>query len=490
MLKQRALEATIWSGADIFLRQALQFGVTIVLARLLTPSDFGTIALLALFTGIAVVLMDGGFSAAIIQCQDVDHTDESTVFWFNLGIGTAVALGLCAVAPAIAWFYRMPVLKPLTFVLALTVFVGALGAIHSTLLSKRLDFRTQMKVGVLATIASGGTAVVMALKGYSVWALAMQAVVMTGVTTSLLWLFNPWRPEWLFSRASARKLFGFGGYHLASTLLEIIYSRLYTLLIGKLYGTRELGFYANADATKQMPGGFLTSVLARVAFPMFSAAAQDKAQLRRGMQLSIRGMMLLNVPMMLGIAAVAEPLVRVLFGAQWLLAVPILRVLCLAGVLYPLHAINLQVLLAQGHSRLMFRLEVIKKVLGVALIGAGAFYGVMGIAWSQVAFSVVAVAINTHYTRRFIDYGAASQMGDLVPIVCVASLMAAILYVIGVYWHPAPFIGLSVMSAGGALLFLGIAWLAGLDALNDVVALFRRANAGASESSTLHDDDR
>ena len=342
-----------------------------------------------------------------------------------------------------------------------------------------------MKIGVIATIASGGTAIVMALQGYGVWALVAQGVVMNIVVTSLLWLFNPWRPAWLFSRASARKLSGFGGYHLASSLLEIIYSRLYTLLIGRLYGARELGFYNNADNTKQMPGGFLSSVLARVAFPMFSAAAHDKVKLRRGMQLSIRGMMLLNVPIMLGIAAVAEPLVRTLFGAQWLPAVPILRVLCVAGLLFPLHVVNLYVLMAQGHSHLMFRLEVTKKTLGVALIAAGTFYGVMGIAWSQVVFSVLALAINTHYTRKLLDYGVAEQLRDYAPVLCIAIPMTAAVYAIGLFWQPAPLIALAVLSIVGALLFFGLAWLVRLDALDDVAALFRRTQSGNIESPSI-----
>lgn len=391
-----------------------------------------------------------------------------------------MALGLCAFAPLIAAFYRLPVLEPLMFVMALTVFVSGLGAIHSNLLTKRLDFRTQMKVGVLATIASGGTAVVMAWKGYGVWALAAQAIVMVSVTTSLLWIFNPWRPAWLFSRASARKLFGFGGYHLASILLDVFYSGLYTLLIGKLYSTRELGLYNNAANTQQMPGVFMGGVLARVAFPMFSEAAHDKTKLRRGVQLSIRGMMLLNVPIMLGIAAVAEPLIQTLFGAQWMPAVPILRVLCVAGLLYPLHLVNIQVLMAQGHSRLMFRLEAIKKFVGAALIVAGAYYGVMGVAWSQVVFSVVALVMNTHYSGKFLDYGVTAQLRDYAPVLCIAIPMAAVVYAAGLYWHAAPLIELAVLGIAGAAFFFGVAWLAHLDALHDVAALFRRRPADAT----------
>jgi len=331
-----------------------------------------------------------------------------------------------------------------------------------------------MVIGVISAIASGGIAIVLASKGYGVWALALQVIAMTGISTGLLWVCHNWRPRLVWSGASARKLFGFGGYHLGSSLLDIVYIRLYTLLIGRFYSPRELGFYNNADTTAQLPSGFLTGVLTRVALPMFSASAGDKLQLRRGMQLSVRGMMLLNAPMMLGMAAVAEPLVRTLFGAQWMSAVPILRVLCIAGVLMPLHVLNLNVLMAQGHSRLMFRLEVTKKLVGVTLICGGAVYGVMGIAWSQVIFSVLAFFINARYSRRFLNYGVARQSGDFLPVLGVAAVMAIMVYQLSVRWPISPLIELIALVSAGGVFFLAVVWLLGLGALQDVSALFQR----------------
>ena len=477
MLKRRAFVATLWSGGDIVLRQGLQFSVTIMLARLLSPADFGIVAMLALFTGVASVLMDGGFSAALIQRQGVDHADESTVFWCNLGIAILLALVLFLAAPAIAYFYRTPVLVPLTRLMALVVVLGALGAIHSTLLTKQLDFRTQAKAGVVAALVSGIVAIAMAWRGYGVWALAVQAVAMAAVMTAMLWWLHAWRPAWKFSRASVRNLFGFGGYHLGSSLLEVLYARFYTLLVGRLFGARDLGLYNNAETTRQMPAGFFGSLLARVALPMFSSAAHDTAVLRRGVQLSIRGIMLVSTPVMLGIAALAEPLVLLLFGRQWLPAVSILRVLCLAGVLYPLHAINLQALMAQGHSRLMFRLELAKKAIGIVLILAGAWFGVMGIAWSQVAFSVVALAINTGYTRKLIGYGATAQLRDLAPSLLAAILMSGVIHVTSRFWSAPPWLELGVLVPVGMLVYLALVWRSRMDAFSEVMALLRSARS-------------
>ncbi len=473
MLKRRAINAVAWSTADGFLRQGLQFVVSVMLARLLGPREFGTIALLAIFTGIGTVLLDGGFSAALIQRQDVNRVDESTVFWFNLCIGAAVALLLWALGPVIAAFYSEPILVPLMAIMALNVFLGSIGAIHATLLAKELDFRTLMKVGSVANLVSGGVAIWMALVGFGVWALAMQAVVMTGVSALLLWSLHRWRPLVAFSPASVRKLFGFGGYHFASSMMEIVYSRLYTLLIGRFYDVRELGLYNNADTTKQMPCSFFTSILMRVAFPMFSAASHDKAILRRGLQVAARGMMLLNVPMMLGMAAVAEPLVLTLFGQKWLEMVPVFRVLCLAGVLWPLQVMNLQVLMAQGHSRLMFRLEVTKKSIGLVLLVAGAFHGIMGIAWSQVLSSTLSFVVNAHYSRRLLDYGAADQTRDFMPILGVASFMAGIVYLLGLHLVLRPQIALLVLTCAGAVVFALLGWLLRLATLTEMMALFR-----------------
>ncbi len=473
MLKQRALNATLWSGADILVRQGVQFAVTIALARLLTPGDFGTVALLALFIGLAVTFVDGGLSAALIQRQDIEHTDESTVFWFNLGAGVVMAGALWLVAPCIAAFYDKPILVALMWVMAVNVVLGALGTIHSTLLVKRLDFRTRMKAGSIAALLSGIIAIWMAWRGWGIWALAAQTIAMTGITTALLWMLLRWRPALVFSLASLRKLFAFGGYHFASSLLDTGYARLYTLLVGRFYGVGALGYYTNAVSTQQLPEGFIASLFGRVMLPLFSGVAADKAKLRRGMQLAVRVAMLANVPMMLGMAAVAAPLVRTLFGPQWLPAVPILRVLCLAGVLLPLHLINLHVLMAQGHSRLMFRLEVTKKALGVILIVTGAFFGVMGIAWSQVIFSAVAFAINAHYSRRLLDYGVAGQARDFIGVLVVGVIMSAMVYSVSLAWHARPVIELLGLVALGIGIYAGGVWIARLAVRDEIIMLLR-----------------
>jgi teichuronic acid exporter len=467
MLKQQAVAATMWSGADILLRQGLQFGVSIALARMLSPSEFGTIALLYLFTGLAGAFIDSGFSNALIQNQDISHDDESTVFWFNAALGALAALLLWGVAPSISRFYGIPILVPLTHILALNVFISALGSIHETLLTKRLNFRKQMTVGAIATGVSGVLAVGLAFHGFGVWSLAAQIVTSTSLTTVLLWVVNPWRPGFVFRLASARKLFGFGSYLLMAAVLDVSYNRLYTVFIGKLYGVRDLGFYNRADGTRQLPTGLLSGVLSRVAFPIFSAAAHDKKRLRRGVRHAIRGIMLINVPMMLGLMATAEPLIRTLYGPKWLPAVPALRVLCLAGMLWPLHVINLSVLTAQGHSHLFFRLEIAKKVVGVILLIVGARYGVMGIAWSQVAFGLLGFFMNAHYTGSLLDYSGWQQTLDFAPVVGASAVMSMIVAAIGIVWRGPVALELLLQIAIGTSIFVAICVICRLEAFQE-----------------------
>jgi teichuronic acid exporter len=416
--------AALWSAGDVLLRQGVQFVTSVVLARLLSPEEFGIIALLSLFTGIAGTFVESGLSMALIQRQDVTREDESSVFWFNLGVGCLMALLLWLCAPAIAALYTTPILIPLTGVMAVNIVIAALGSIQNTFFTKQLNFRPLMLVSVLSALASGSVAVALAYKGFGFWALVAQTLIANFTATSLLWLLSPWRPAVVFNLASLRRLFGFGGYMLASTLLDISYNRLYTVLIGKFYGPKELGFYSRAESVAQLPGWVTSGIIARVTFPLLSVVAGNKTLLRDNLRFAVQGTMLLNVPVMLGLAVVSEPLLLTLFGEKWLPALPLIQILCISGLLLPLHVLNVQTLMVLGHSDLYFRLEVAKKLFGVLIMVLASAYGPMGITVGVATSSFVALFINTHYTRRFLDYGAFRQLSDVMPILGVAMAMA------------------------------------------------------------------
>jgi len=425
-----ALSATAWSAVDILLRQGVQFGITVVLARLLSPEAFGTIALLYLVAGLAAAFAEGGLSSALIQRQDTTGTDESTVFWLNIGVGVVVAALFFLAGPAIAGLYGVPVLEPLAGVMAMTVLAGAAGAVPRALFTKAMNFRPLVIVSLGSAVLSGGFAIWLAWNGWGVWALAGQAFVAAVATTTLTWLISPWRPALVFSTDSARRLFGFGGYLLASAILETTYTRLYTLLIGTFYGVVALGYYGRAETTAHMPASVINGIVARVAFPYFSRlATNDLGRLATSFRSALQGSMLIHAPAMLGLAAVAEPLVLVLFGEKWLYSVPFLRVLCLASLLMPLHVLNLQALMALGRADLFFRLEVIKKAIGIAILITASPLGPLGIAWGMVIAGAASYFVNAFYLSQLLGYGALHQLRDVVPIALTAFGMS-----MGVAW--------------------------------------------------------
>jgi teichuronic acid exporter len=470
-LKHKAVSATIWNGIDTFTRQGVQFIITMILARLLTPTDYGTVGLLSIFFGVAGVFISSGFSSALIQRQEISDVDLSSVFYFNAGIALLFSLLLCAVAPWIAAFYNMPVLTPLTRLMAASLFIGAFGSIQSTLLTKSLNFRRLCIISLATMAVSGSVAVILAWRNYGVWSLAISTVAGTCITTLLLWVLSSWRPRFVFSVTAVRSLFRFGGFLLISGLLDTLFNRLNTLVIGKFYSPQDLGYYSRADGAQQLPASLLSSIISRVTFPIFSAAQNDKELLRAGLQKAIAVVMMLNIPIMLGMAVTARLLVLVLFGEQWLPCVQYLQILCLGGILWPLHILNLNILTAQGYSNLFFRLEVIKKVIGIVILGAACFFGIYAIAWSIVVTSVICFAINAHYSGLFLNYGTVPQTVDLLPYLAASLVMVVCVWGASMLPLHAPILLLATQVLIGTAVYTLICYIFRLSAFTESIQL-------------------
>ena len=456
MLKQKALTATLWSGADMLLRQFLRFGVSVVLARLLSPGQFGTVAMLALFTGLAAAFVDSGFSSALIQRQDITRRDESTVFWFNLGVAALVGAALWASGPLIAGFYNNPLLTPLAAAFGVNLAISALGSVQNALLIKRLDFRTGFKIGIVSVVGSSVIAIAMAAKGFGVWALVAQVLSTTALSTIMVWVWSPWRPEFAFSAASLRRLFAYGGYILAAGLLNQVCTQLNTLVIGKLYSAPALGQYSRADTTQQVPMGMVTGLVMRVGFATFAAAAADVERLRRGFRQMLSSVVLVNTPVMLGIAATAKPLVLVVFGEKWRPAIALLQVLCLGGLLAPFSLINLELLMALGRSKELLRLRIVQQTLTVALLLATAPFGIVAIAWSQVALGICQLFLNGYLTGVHLKYNVFQQVMDNLPTLSIAVVMAAGVVLLGRYLNHPTALNLGIQVATGGAVFVAL----------------------------------
>jgi teichuronic acid exporter len=471
LLHQKTTSAAKWSAFDVFMRQGVQFAITIVLARILVPEDFGVIAMLSMFTGVAGVFIDSGFSAALIQRQNTTHAEESTVFFFNLGMGAVTALLLCAAAPWIATFFKLPVLQYLSYAMAFSLFVGAFGSVHTTLLSKEMNFKVTAKVGVVSSVVAGVLAIYMASQGYGVWSLAGHTVASGIVTVLFLWLWHPWRPAWIFSIASLRSFFRVGGYEMASTLLDVFATNFYLILIGKMYSARDVGFYSRAQKTQQMPITLMMGIIQRVAYSAFASVSEDKARLVRGLRQAQAVSMFVNIPIMVGIIVLAEPLVLTLFGEQWLPCVPILQVLGLGGILWPMHILNLNILKAQGQFGLKFRIEVIKKLCAISLTVAVSYYGVMAIAWAQVVLAVFGYFVNTHYTKVLLGYSGLKQLRDLGMNFLAVIPMAMAVYLMTDMMQTLPLVELVVASTMGAGIYLLTCRMLCAELLNESLVL-------------------
>jgi len=471
-LETRAASAVWWSTLEILARYGVQFVVMVVLARLLTPDDFGLIAMLLVFTSIGTLLVDSGFGAALIQRQQTTADDETTVFVFTMVVGAATALVLALSAPAIAAFFDQPKLIDLTRVMAVVLPLGAFGAVPDALLTMKLNFKARARAEATASLCSGTVAIVLALRGLGVWSLAWQGIVSIGVRGLLLWLYSGWRPRGRYRGASFRSLFGFGGYMLMSGLLNTVAVRLQSLMIGKLFDSRALGFYTLAQSTQSAPASFMGQVLNRVGLPVFSTIAHDREKLVAALRSSLRMAMFLFVPCMVGIAVVARPLVELLYGARWTMAAPILSVLALGAALWPVHVLNLAAISAQGRSDLFFRLEVIKQIAGIGLVLAFAHWGPLAIAWSTLLAGLFSAGLNTYYSKHLLGYGWFAQLADQWPTLAQSAIAAALGWAV-LHWNrPGPIAMLAAIMVSAAT-YLLLATFTKSAALRELLSVVR-----------------
>jgi len=407
-LKSQTIQGLFWSGFERIGQQGMQFMVSIILARLLLPEQFGLIGMLMLFMLLAQTFLDGGFGQALIQKQDATHLDECSIFYYNT-----------------------PILAPLTRFISLSLIIKAFGLVYSVLLSKEVDFKSHFKISLIATIISGIISITMACQGYGVWALAIQWVGNSLFRTVLLWRFSRWRPKWQFSVTSLQGMFPFGSRLLLSGLLNTFFENIYLVVIGKVFSPAALGFYTRAKPTQQLPTSNLSSIVSRVTFPIFSKVQHNKAQLKRGLQKALVVLVTVNFPMMIGLAVAARPLVLLLLTGKWAPCIPYLQILCVAGMFFPLHVINLNALTAQGYSGLFLRLELLKKALVLLNIVIAYRWGIAALIWGQVVVSLLSYCINSYYSGKLLGYSLKDQVIDFAPYLGATFVMATCMYAVG-----------------------------------------------------------
>ena len=427
-LKQKTTKGLFWSSVERFSNQGMSFLFSVILARMLDPSDFGIIAMITIFFAVAQSFVDSGFSNALVRKTNRREEDLSTCFYFNIGVGIIAYIVLFLIAPLVASFYNQPILSPIIRITGLGVVLNSLCVVQQALFTIKIDFKSQAKVTLSATIISGIVGVVLAYQGYGVWALVWQGVVLSLVRMGLLWLMSKWHPTTGFSKSSFNYLFGYGSKLLASGLLDTIYNNIYPIVIGKFYTPAQLGNYSRALSFAQLPSSNITSILQRVTFPVLSTIQDDIPRLQANYRRLLKLSAFIIFPLMMGLAAVAFPMIRLILTPKWEGCSLYLQIICFALMWYPIHAINLNLLQVKGRSDLFLHLEIIKKIVGVCIMCITIPLGITAMCIGMVASSLISLFINTYYTGKLINIGCLKQMRDLTPIFINSLIMGGIVY--------------------------------------------------------------
>ena len=434
----------------------LLFLINVIMARQIMPEGYGLIAMLSIFMAVAQSFVDSGFSSALIQKQDAGEVHYSSIFYFNIVMGLIMAGLLCWLSPFIASFYGQAILTPLACFMSLNLIIGSLGSVPNSLMKKNLDFRSQTVASLLSAVLSGMIGIAMAFYGWGVWSIAAQNVALTFFRTIFLWVLGNWRPTRSFSMSVLGEMFGFGSRLLAAGLIDVIFTNLYQLVIGKIFSARDLGFYTQASRIKQLPAGGLSAIVSRVTFPVLALIQDNPVQCRYALRKAVGFLGMVNFPLTTGIAVCAQPVVMVLLTDKWAPVIPYLQILCAVALFYPLQVINLNVLTALGRSDLFFRLEIWKKLLTVANIIITYRWGVLGIVYGQVIVAFLSYLINSSYSADLVGYSTWDQVRDLSPYLLVASIMGILVmlipYIVNLDYLPL----LIVQMASGAAIYIGL----------------------------------
>jgi O-antigen/teichoic acid export membrane protein len=436
-----------WSGIEQIGPKAISLASSVVLARLLDPSAYGLMGMLAVFLGLAQVFADSGLSASLIQRNQITADDETSVFAMNISAGIVLAVLLCLVSPLVAWFYRQPVLAPMLCVLSLSIVISSFCNVQLALLTRSMAFHKTALVSTLASLAAAGAGIGMAYAGHGVWSLVAYTLTSGIVKASVYWVVSPWRPSGSARFDCIRSMWRFSSKLLYSRLVTILYQNMYLVIIGKVYSPASLGLYNMADALRLLPVTTMTEIVNSVSFPLFSRCQGDKPLLLQRIREIIRSTLLLSAGGLTLLAVMADPLIPLALTEKWRDTVPLFRILACAGILYPVHALYLMALQAQGHSNLFFRLENIKVVLGIVTVALVYRHGVVALAWTEVGLRPVSYILNVWYIVRMLEYKWRMQAFDILPTLLLCAAAGFLSWWMGVVSDPGPVMKLGIQAA-------------------------------------------
>lgn len=431
-LKQKAISGMIWSAFQRYSTMIITFISGIILARLLTPHDYGCIGMLAIFMVLAECFIDGGFGEALIQKKNPSQADYSTIFYWNIAMAVLMYAVLFVSAPAIARFYRMPLLCDVLRVQGIVLFIYAFNIVQRNQLRKKMNFKVLSIVTIVTSVTALTITILMAYNGYGVWSLVAQNIITGLIPALVFWFYIKWRPQMTFSWKSLRELFSFGLYMFLTHILNRFERQIQGLLIGKVYDSSTMGYYSKAHAVERLSSTSISQVMAQVTFPLYAEMQDDKDKLANAIKRLTMTLSYFTFPMMFILLLCAKPIFILLYSDRWVASVPYFQVLCMAGIAYCLQAVNNQSIAAIGKSREMFIWTVIKRAIGISLIVSGLFlFGMKGLLVGVVLNTWSSYLVNIYIVSEYIGYKWWRQLIDLLPVFIISSLAAIISYGIG-----------------------------------------------------------
>lgn len=474
-LKKQALGGFIWSFLQQFSTQLITFMVQLILARILTPTEFGLIGMLTVFIGIGTALFEGGMTSSLIRVTSVDKRDYSTVFFFNLGVSLLIYLLFFLAAPYIALFYKQPILTDIARVYGLSFVFVSFGTVQNTILTREMKFKKQTIITFPALLIGSSVGIILANNDYGVWSLVYSMLVTNLLTTIFLWFSSDWRPKMIFDVDKFRLHFHYGYKMTLSSLLDSIFTNIYQIIIGRLYSPILVGYYTRANSLMMLPVGNVSAALNKVVFPLFAKVQDDISALRAAYKKIMLVVLFVITPIIVLMALLADQLVVFLFTEKWLPIVPIFQIICFSGILYPLHLYNLLILQVKGRSDLFLKLEVIKKVILVIILVISIFYGFTALLIGSVIASILALFINTYYAGGMIDYTMKQQLLDILPIFVISICMGLVVFYLNS--NLIAYNNLSrllISSSAGLIIYIFLAFIFKFQSISDIRNLIKK----------------
>ena len=463
-LKEKATFGMVWTSIQKYTNTIASFVSGIVLARLLTPEDYGCLGMLTVFTSLAYSIVSMGFSSALIQKKRPSDEDYSTVFFWNEAISVLMYFILFFSAPAIARFYRIPLLNDVLKVQGLILIINASASVQDNRLRKQFKFKKIAVVNIISNVISIIVGIIMAYKGFGVWALVGQSLSSGIVRNIIFWLTNQWKPLFVFSKKSFKELFGFGCFVFLSNIVNQLGNSLQTLLFGRLYNATLLGYYSKAGSTEMLASQSISDVLLQVTYPLYSELQDEKERMVSAISRITTTVAYVTFPLMSLLILLAKPIFILLYSDRWLPSVPYFQVLCLAGFVIGLQAVNYQPIAAIGKSKLMFKWTVIKRVVGTTLmVGGLVLWGVKGLLAGVVVYNYYIYVVNAVLVSKHIGYGLRAQLKDLLPVALLTIISFVVAFGIGYFLDFGMYVNGLVEFGAFAVIYVGVSVLFKMD---------------------------